>query len=279
MIVYSTHGKRIGAYLIDGMLTALPYIVVVAVVTVMQKDAMDFLIVSPIVQFIYGFLMEMSSAHATLGKRCVKIKVADKSGSAPKTLDVAVRNALKILPTVLCCFSTDSVLIPIASILILVYYLVPLCNQKHLALHDMIASTAVIQRESNFAIVSQGNMPQNMPQNMSQNMPSNIPQYVSGMYRLICIKGVYEGASFDLNQPIIMGREVGKCNLIFPEETKGISRVHCRVSVENNRVLIQDMGSTYGFSVNGIHKDSGERISLIKGNLFTIGKNEVFRID
>lgn len=53
--------------------------------------------------------------------------------------------------------------------------------------------------------------------------------------------------------PLIFGRRTEKCNVLFKNETKGISSIHCKVKWYNGKVLIKDLGSTYGTWLNEEH--------------------------
>ena len=67
-----------------------------------------------------------------------------------------------------------------------------------------------------------------------------------GGFRLQCIGGAFAGQRFAVNGSVRMGRDPARNDLVFPADTKGISGAHCVVYVENGRLYVKDVGSTYG---------------------------------
>ena len=61
------------------------------------------------------------------------------------------------------------------------------------------------------------------------------------------VSGLLNGKTYMLTAgtPLIFGRRTEKCNVLFQNETKGISSLHCKVKWCNGKVLIKDLGSTY----------------------------------
>ena len=66
------------------------------------------------------------------------------------------------------------------------------------------------------------------------------------------VSGLLNGKTYMLTAgtPLIFGRRTEKCNVLFQNETKGISSLHCKVKWCNGKVLIKDLGSTYGTWLN-----------------------------
>ena len=66
------------------------------------------------------------------------------------------------------------------------------------------------------------------------------------------VSGLLNGKTYMLTAgtPLIFGRRTEKCNVLFKNETKGISSIHCKVKWYNGKVLIKDLGSTYGTWLN-----------------------------
>lgn len=86
--------------------------------------------------------------------------------------------------------------------------------------------------------------------------------------------GIYSGQKFPVKDKIVMGRDTSKCNIIFPENTKGVSAVHCSLINEQGVIYIMDLGSTFGTFL-----DSGEKLApnakrvLKHGNGFVLAEN------
>lgn len=73
---------------------------------------------------------------------------------------------------------------------------------------------------------------------------------------LIGMGGVYHGQTFPIGKEVVIGRNAEKCGIIYPNSAKGVSSVHCKVRVEEERVAVIDLASTYG-----TFRDNGERLS------------------
>ena len=98
---------------------------------------------------------------------------------------------------------------------------------------------------------------------------------------LLCVKGELSGASVPLHpgKDLVIGRDPSVCHLVLDSGAKGVSRVHCRLRLEGNRVLLSDAGSTYGtFLANG-HKLIPEREEkLANGQYFSLA-GDVYRFE
>ena len=97
---------------------------------------------------------------------------------------------------------------------------------------------------------------------------------------IVGVQGPHKDMRFACDRRLVMGRSVSNCNIVFPENTKGISRNHCEVLPTDKGVLIRDLGSTYGtFLENGkcVKKDP---VLLKRGDAFFLANTDVmFRIN
>lgn len=64
-------------------------------------------------------------------------------------------------------------------------------------------------------------------------------------WQLRCVRGPMEGKVYPLADKLSFGRMQDN-DVAFPENTKGVSARHCEVQVLNDRVILQDLNSTYG---------------------------------
>lgn len=113
----------------------------------------------------------------------------------------------------------------------------------------------------------------------SAQKPAASPAPVSGS-RLICTKGHFAGTNFPLNGSLSIGRDPKRCQIIFPNETKGISSMHCMIQKQGERITLTDMGSSYGtFLAGGRRLNVNESVSLKSGDSFYLAdtRNE-FRV-
>lgn len=84
----------------------------------------------PLLYVLYQAIFESSKYQATPGKMVAKIKVTDMDGQRASFLRCVGRNAARIL----------------SSAILMIGYLMPLWTEKRQALHDMIASTLVVEK-------------------------------------------------------------------------------------------------------------------------------------
>ncbi len=97
--------------------------------------------------------------------------------------------------------------------------------------------------------------------------------------RLQGVKGVFAGRRFRLDHEIHMGRNQKQCHIAYPPDTKGISGLHCSISVKEGRAFITDQNSTYGTTVNGKKLISGQSCPLAVGDRICLGSSrEEFQI-
>lgn len=97
--------------------------------------------------------------------------------------------------------------------------------------------------------------------------------------KLTCLCGIYERMELMISEDIIVGRNAVQCQLIYPKEAKGISNIHCKISIKQseNGVFIIDMGSTYGTYVNGKRLEKNRFRKLIPGDQIRFGENQIWR--
>lgn len=89
---------------------------------------------------------------------------------------------------------------------------------------------------------------------------------VSGM------SGVFANQSFPINgETLVFGRNSTACNVVFPEDVRGISRMHCRIERNGNSCTITDLGSSYGTFVNGMKIQQYTPITLKSGDTIYLG--------
>jgi len=106
------------------------------------------------------------------------------------------------------------------------------------------------------------------------------PQPGDGRPRLQCLYGAFSGKRFSLENSVRIGRDPGKNDLVFPQNTQGVSGVHCVLMVDGSSVWLKDLGSTYGTYVAGGRRlAANEAVQLQIGDKFWLGsENEVFVI-
>ena len=98
------------------------------------------------------------------------------------------------------------------------------------------------------------------------------------------VKAVIQGVSGAMNKkaypltadkPLVFGRNPEKCNVVFPNGTKGVSNVHCKIKWINGKVWIKDLHSTYGTYIgNGKCLECGNYQELPDQEVFYLGGEE-----
>lgn len=95
---------------------------------------------------------------------------------------------------------------------------------------------------------------------------------VSRRFGIYGISGYYENKIFCMDSgKLVIGRDYRVCNIVYPEDTAGISAVHCEISYNSvlNKFILVDRGSTYGTFLSG-----GERLS--EGRQYSLCLNDSF---
>lgn len=75
------------------------------------------------------------------------------------------------------------------------------------------------------------------------------------------------------NAGVYLGRSK-ECKIRFPEDAKGISRIHCQLRVNGTGLILTDMNSTYGTFVNGTKIPPQTPMTLQPGSRFYLGSEK-----
>lgn len=100
-------------------------------------------------------------------------------------------------------------------------------------------------------------------------------------YKLKSIDGIYMGAVFPLEGKIVIGRNPGESNIVYPGDTVGISRKHCSIyQAEDGQLLIQDLGSSQGtFFADGTKLEANVTYRINRGECFYLAsKRETYKV-
>jgi uncharacterized RDD family membrane protein YckC len=150
-VEYASWGARVGAYLIDGLLMAIPY--ALGIILLLAGGAADdeggdggalyvlggLLIASSIVvPFIYFPIMNGNERGQTLGKRIANIRVRRSDGTALGVGRGLGRYSITFLFGLL-------TLLLIGFVLVLLDYLWPLWDSRNQALHDKVVDSIVVK--------------------------------------------------------------------------------------------------------------------------------------
>lgn len=97
---------------------------------------------------------------------------------------------------------------------------------------------------------------------------------------LACIGGALQGMTFPISSRVVIGRDPKHCSIIYPKDAHGISSVHCAAEpTADGKIILIDLGSTYGTMAGGQQLTAGKGVTLHPGDAFTLGgKENVFEV-
>lgn len=87
--------------------------------------------------------------------------------------------------------------------------------------------------------------------------------------------GIYENMEMEVGAEMIIGRNAGACQLVYPETARGISGIHCKIQNTENGVFLTDLGSTNGtFLADGTRLLPDRPQMMPDGQGFYLGSRE-----
>lgn len=97
--------------------------------------------------------------------------------------------------------------------------------------------------------------------------------------RIQGVAGQFAGRRFAIAGQLRIGRDPARNDLVYPAGSQGVSGVHCVLIVNGGRLLVQDLGSTYGTYVGGSRLAANAPVELRVGDRFSLGsERETFII-
>lgn len=101
-------------------------------------------------------------------------------------------------------------------------------------------------------------------------------------WALQMLEGCYAGMIVPLDEGgCILGRDAGKCNLVFPPNTTGVSRIHCAIGITpEGLVSIEDWGGLEGVVLESTGKPIPQSAQYVlhDGEQFRIGREKMMLI-
>ena len=94
------------------------------------------------------------------------------------------------------------------------------------------------------------------------------------------MNGMFANQSFPTDRgALVFGRSTSSCNVLFPDNAKGISRMHCKIEQNGAVCTIVDLGSSYGTFLNGMKIQPYAATPLKNGDTFYLGdKSNLFSL-
>ena len=94
------------------------------------------------------------------------------------------------------------------------------------------------------------------------------------MAELLGASGPLKGGRFGVLKPkCVLGRDVTKCDLVFPDTDLSISRVQAELSLGDGSWKVTCLADA-GMSVQGKLVRKGEQYPLKNGDILTLGKSD-----
>lgn len=88
---------------------------------------------------------------------------------------------------------------------------------------------------------------------------------------LFGVKGTLEGQKFVLKRKMYIGRDSGKCAIVFPSQAPGVSKIHCCIGYNGKEVVVMDMNSKYGTWIDDHKLTPNTPTRLHRGHTLYIG--------
>lgn len=268
-MIYAGFWLRAAAYVIDYVFAIVCLTLVFLVFSIKDETGGLASLLSICTMWIYFTLFESSKWQATPGKRLLKIRVTDLSGSRITIGRAAARNLARIL----------------SGLLLGIGYIMAAFTDKKQALHDQIVNTLVLKGVPNNDFASNQNDLEN-PIDSSRvvTAESSTRKRQKWVMAGFDSDGRVIRISFDFDDPrlleggIIIGRDSKTADIHIGDAS--ISRNHARLFRLDQEIWIEDLGSTNGISISGKLLSSQGKILLpsrgtltIGGVIFTIGRD------
>ena len=93
---------------------------------------------------------------------------------------------------------------------------------------------------------------------------------------LVGVNGPLKNKRYPLSvgKDLFVGRDTRQCTVLFPDTTRGVSRIHCRIRFDGATAVITDLNSSYGTFVDGKKIPANTSVRLHRGLAVDIGSKE-----
>lgn len=94
-------------------------------------------------------------------------------------------------------------------------------------------------------------------------------------YALQGVSGVYSGRRIPLSTGSVLVGRGKECQILFPDSSSGVSRLHCEITNQAGSLYIRDLGSSYGTYLNGNRRLAPRQYEQLRpGDHFLIGSDQ-----
>ncbi len=100
------------------------------------------------------------------------------------------------------------------------------------------------------------------------------------VWTIVEVNGPHGNVQYNCDRRLVFGRTPKGCNIVFPADMPGISKLHCELVPAADGVQLRDLNSSYGtFLSNGKRVSAEKAVLLGHGDSFYLADREVvFRI-
>ena len=121
--------------------------------------------------------------------------------------------------------------------------------------------------------------PQLQPNTAGQRQNGHLSAPPGDSLRLQSLSGAFGNRRFAISNPMRIGRDPARNDLVYPAQTPGVSGTHCQILTEHDGLYLQDLGSTYGTFYNQTKLQPHQKVKLREGDVISLGgRDESFRI-
>ncbi|MGN1027731.1 MAG: trypsin-like peptidase domain-containing protein [Faecousia sp.] len=83
----------------------------------------------------------------------------------------------------------------------------------------------------------------------------------------------FDGRVIPVGNGATIGRDPG-CTIVLPENTPGVSRMHCRLEMRGGQLILTDLNSTYGTLIHGRRIPANTPVALKIGSSFSLASEK-----
>lgn len=260
----ATKGRRIGAYLIDGVI-----LTVLQIPFVLLAGTAGTLLGLILMVCYYG-VTEGSGLSASLGKYLCGLIVVDSEGQPLGFGQAFVRALCRLL----------------SALVLGVGFLVGLFAADGRALHDRLAGTLVAMRQADTGYGGYDWPGQGAGVHPAGGGIQPAVHPAPAAARIVGVTGFFAGRACPVSAAgVILGRDQAVCDLSFPndQQGRGISRTHCKLQYnpQTRMLVLHDLGSTYGtYLGSGVRVNQGQAVALRSGDEFYLAtRDNTFRVE
>lgn len=94
-------------------------------------------------------------------------------------------------------------------------------------------------------------------------------------FRIQGVSGYFAGKRYAVSGTVRLGRDPQLNQLVYPQNIKGISRVHCELMVVDGKLYLKDAGSSYGTYLGGGQRlAANQAVELKPGDRFSLASDQ-----